>query len=85
MAGGLMQQGLELLVFGMGTVFVFLALLVVATNLMSVVVRTWLKGQPPASATPQTVRSGATTDGDDAELFAVIGAALHQHRSRRRR
>jgi oxaloacetate decarboxylase gamma subunit len=31
----LVTQGLELMVFGMGVVFVFLAMLVVVTNLMS--------------------------------------------------
>lgn len=35
----LLQQGLDLMIFGMGTVFIFLAVLVAVTTLVSVVIR----------------------------------------------
>jgi len=35
----LLQQGLDLMIFGMGTVFIFLAVLVAVTALVSVVIR----------------------------------------------
>lgn len=78
MQDSLMQQGLDLLVFGMGTVFVFLALLVLTTHLMS-----WLVSrfeQPAVPVPPAAAAAGA----GDSELVAVISAAIHKHRSRRR-
>ncbi len=77
----LIQQGVELMLFGMGTVFVFLALLVVATTAMSGVIRRFSKTAP---ATPATDTSPAPADADDTQLLAVIGAAVHRYRSRRR-
>ena len=38
MQNTLVQQGIELMLFGMGTVFIFLALLVVVTTVMSALV-----------------------------------------------
>ena len=61
----LLDQGLELMLAGMGTVFVFLTLLVFATRLMSRIVLRFDK------------RSSA--DVTDEEL-AVISAAIARHR-----
>jgi len=35
----LLQQGLDLMIFGMGTVFIFLAVLVAMTTLVSIIIR----------------------------------------------
>lgn len=59
-------QGLELLLAGMGTVFVFLTLLVFATSLMSRLVLRW---QPPPKV----------ADASDEEV-AAIGAAIARYR-----
>ena len=72
----LIQQGLELMLYGMGTVVVFLSLLVLATNLMSAIVQRYV---PPA---PEAVAE-AMAPPADAHLLAVIAAAIHKHRSRR--
>jgi oxaloacetate decarboxylase gamma subunit len=76
----LISEGLALMVYGMGFVFVFLTLLVGATTLMSKFVTKYLpepvvvpKAKP---ATPQAV--SANND----ELLAVISAAVHHHRSK---
>lgn len=75
MQSNIVAQGVELMVYGMGTVVVFLALLVVITTAMSALVgRYFAESQPP----PDT---GTGPAADDPELLAVITAALHQHRS----
>ena len=72
----LIEQGLELMLFGMGTVVVFLTLLVLVTNLMSALMQRFV---PPApEPAPDAVGSQP-----DAHVLAVISAAVHKHRSRR--
>jgi oxaloacetate decarboxylase gamma subunit len=71
----LIDQGLELMLFGMGTVVVFLTLLVLVTSAMSALVERF--APLPVSAEP----NAATTD--DPLLLAVITAAIKKHRSRR--
>lgn len=79
MPANLFQQGLELMLFGMGTVFIFLALLVLATGLMSRLVARWVPPEAPAPAAQPTADSVAK----DKRLQAVIAAAIHRHRSGR--
>jgi len=68
MEDDLLSQGLELMLAGMGVVFVFLTLLVGATTLMSRVVMRFR----PANAPP-----------DDEEEIAAITAAIAHHRAER--
>lgn len=79
MQHSLIQQGVDLMVFGMGTVFVFLAVLVVATNLMSRLVQRFDKPEPPVPAGSV----GEAAAADDTQLVAVISAAINKYRSRR--
>jgi oxaloacetate decarboxylase gamma subunit len=75
----LLRQGLELMLAGMGAVFVFLTLLVFATSLMS---RLVLRLQ----ATPVTgggARPPARHDEREREEIAAIAAAIELHRRRR--
>ena len=78
MQPSLMQQGVELMLYGMGTVFVFLAVLVVTTTLMSALLQRFVKpepiAEPPVANLPVSIA--------DDQLIAVIGAAIHQYRSR---
>lgn len=62
----IVSQGLDLAVYGMGTVFLFLTVLVLATMLMSKL----------------TLRIEATAaqGGNDTKRMAAIAAAIHQHR-----
>jgi oxaloacetate decarboxylase gamma subunit len=64
----LLSQGLNLALYGMGTVFVFLTLLVGATILMSSLVAV-----PPESPEELEIDPG---------VFAAIGAAVRLYRSR---
>ena len=77
MQGELVAQGIELMLYGMGTVVMFLTLLVVATTIMSrFITRYFPEPAPSASAAPQA---------DDPNLVAVITAAIHQHRADRKK
>ena len=80
MEESLISQGLSLMVFGMGFVFVFLTLLVGVTMLMSKLV---VKFEPVAVVPPKKSRRNvapAVVAKDD-ELVAVITAAVHKYRS----
>ncbi len=70
-----LAAGLELMLAGMGTVFLFLTLLVLATRAMSALVQ-----RLPGAPTPVAAQS---VEGDPTnEELAAIAAAIHQHRSR---
>ena len=66
MEHGLLYQGLELLVAGMGTVFVFLTVLVMAMSLMSRILVRLHKAEPQAEVSDEEV--------------AAITAAIAVHR-----
>lgn len=74
MSSGLLTQGFELMLVGMGTVFVFLTALVYATMLMSRLVGRFL----PAPRTPEPAELS------EADEVAAITAAIDLHRRRRR-
>ncbi len=64
-----MVQGLELMLAGMGTVFVFLTVLVAATVLMS---RLLMRLEQPKRG----------SSGADTEEIAAVTAAIAEHRRR---
>lgn len=75
----LFQQGLSLMMYGMGTVIVFLSVLVILTALMSRVLRRWF---------PEDLKTSGSAAGQDhgdidPHIVAVIQAAIDKHRSRR--
>lgn len=81
----LLQQGVQLMLFGMGTVFVFLVLLILCTSIMS---RAVLRFAPEEPVLP-TINSApplgrAAQNPDQTRLIAAISAAVHRHRARRR-
>ncbi|WP_299201253.1 OadG family protein [uncultured Amphritea sp.] len=76
----LMSEGLSLMVFGMGFVFVFLTLLVFATGFMSKLIAKVAPEAPPKPAKPKSVAVAATASGGSDELVAVMTAAVHQFR-----
>jgi len=76
-----MSQGIELMLYGMGTVVLFLALLVVATTVMArFITRYFPEPEPPVQAALQRLHRQDKPAGDP-NLVAVITAAVHQHRS----
>ena len=70
MAAELLEEGVELMLAGMGTVFVFLTTLVAATSLMSRIIGRF---QPEPAATDPAAQ---------AEEVAAITAAITHHRNR---
>ncbi|WP_444932683.1 OadG family protein [Microbulbifer sp. JTAC008] len=73
----LLQQGLDITLFGMGIVFTFLLLLVIGTGIMSRVISRYFPEAEPVSDAPSP-----TAGNDKAHLHAVIKAAIEQHRKR---
>ena len=67
MESSLLNQGLELMLVGMGTVFVFLTLLVIAMSVMGGIVR---------RVSPQVA------DGPSDDEVAAITAAVVAHRNK---
>lgn len=76
----LLLKGVELMLFGMGIVFIFLILLVFAIRLMSrLVARFAPEPAPLAVASP-----APTSVPADPDTLAAIQAAIRQHRAKRR-
>lgn len=78
MSSTLLEQGLELMYYGMGTVIVFLSLLVVVTGLMSSLARRFEQPERPAAALSRTAE--AKSSGPTPAVVAAITAAVHEHR-----
>ena len=77
MESTLIAQGLDLMLYGMGTVFTFLTLLVGITTLMSMVVnKLVVQAEAPAYA-PAPV---STATNVEPRIAKVIQAAIDQHR-----
>ena len=80
----LLQQGVQLMLFGMGTVFIFLVVLIACTTIMSRAVLRFAPEEPQLPATSDVApQSISTHNPDRARLIAAISAAVHQHRARR--
>ena len=77
MDNNLLSDAITLTMFGMGFVFVFLALMVVVTNLMSLLV---MKIQPAISDAPST-NSDPSAEIDE-KTRAIIEAAIKMHLQR---
>ena len=73
----LMSRGIELMLVGMGIVFLFLTMLVAAINIMSAVVQRFFPDAPALTVATTTVVGGI-----DKSIIAAITAAVHQHRSK---
>ncbi len=74
----LLMNGFELMLLGMGIVFTFLIILVVALNLMSRVAFYFDAGEEEAMATATTQTMGKP---ENTALIAVISAAVSRYRS----
>jgi oxaloacetate decarboxylase gamma subunit len=72
----LLQQGVQLMLAGMGVVFSLLGLLVLALKVMSRVAGMLEPPQPVA----QTSGSGTNHNADDPELIAAVTAAIRANR-----
>ena len=76
----LILGGLKLLVFGMGMVFVFLVVMIIAMNLMQKVLAPFAAAFEPAPKAPAQPKAAAS--GDDAQLAAIAAAAVEMVRNK---
>ena len=74
----LIWEGVELMLFGLGSVFVFLVLLIACIRLMSAVI-----GRFDSAPTAQLASSKPAVAEMDADVITAIQTAIHQHRARR--
>ena len=79
----LVAEGVELMLLGMGSVFGFLILLVACTSAMSAILSRYF---PEALPVPKVARkkAAAAPVSVEPDVIAAIGAAIKQHRARRR-
>ncbi|UYM16992.1 OadG family protein [Endozoicomonas euniceicola] len=80
-SSGLLLEGVNLMLFGMGFVFLFLTALVGVTSTMSKVVNRFFPDPLPAAPAPKAAAPAATASGDT-ELVAAITAAIKMHRNK---
>jgi len=78
----LFSEGLTLMVFGMGFVFVFLTLLVFVTSTMSRLVNRYLPEPAPKAVKARPQAAAGVQAGNNDELIAVLTAAVHKYRSK---
>ena len=77
----LLLEGVELMLFGLGFVFLFLALLVLMIRVMSRIIELLASKTPVPASAPVVARFA--DEAPSAELLAAIQSAIHQHRARR--
>ena len=94
-APSLLNEGLTLMLFGMGFVFVFLTLLVFATKMMSLLITQYEKsvGVLPEGGIPSPtavirrhgpIASAGHINKEDKNLISVLTAAVLEYRSRQK-
>ncbi len=74
----LMSDAINLMVVGMGFVFVFLVILVLLTTIMSKLITKYLPAPEPVVAKSKVKKVNAS---QDAQLLAVLSAAVSEYRS----
>ncbi|MFT4636555.1 MAG: oxaloacetate decarboxylase gamma subunit [Arenicella sp.] len=82
MQDSLIDQGLNLMLFGMGTVFVFLTILVFATTLMSTLVNRFSAEVESGSETSQARLSAIKPHAVSPQIVSAIEKAIAAHRQR---
>jgi len=75
METNLIAEGFKFMALGMGTVFLFLIILIVMMNLMSVVLHKFFPEPSAANLEPKT-----PNQQDNKKIIAAISAAISHHR-----
>jgi len=76
------HQGLDLMIYGMGSVFVFLTLLVIGTFVMSRVVSRFFPEAEQPVTKPKLKTMAVPAEKQHAEAIAIIESAIRQHRAK---
>lgn len=77
----LLAESLELLLLGMGSVFLLLGLMIILIHVTSWLLARWIP-EDPLPETDHRGQASAGGDEDSAVLVAVIQATIHRYRSR---
>jgi sodium pump decarboxylase gamma subunit len=79
----MLSEGLNLAMFGMSVVFIFLALLILLTKLMSVIVIVLDTGNTESSSGKGVKSStGSMSAEEHAKLKAVLSVAVRQYKAK---
>jgi len=79
----LIDQGVNLMLFGMSTVFVFLTILVFATTVMSKLVSRFASEESSSAAAVESPSSSPNANGQPApNIVSAIQKAIAAHRQR---
>ncbi len=81
MQGDILNESIQLLIYGMGTVFIFLFILVLATTAMSQLIARY--APEPAPVAPAK-RQAKTVQSVDPDVLQAIGLAVQEYRRERR-
>jgi oxaloacetate decarboxylase gamma subunit len=76
METNLVMEGVKFMFLGMGTVFVFLIIMIMSVNLMSYIIHRFFP--EPQAAEPAV--NTANTQTDNKKIVAAITAAIAHHR-----
>jgi oxaloacetate decarboxylase (Na+ extruding) subunit gamma len=79
--GELLLEGVEIMLFGVSFVFLFLLLLVGMIRVMSRVIELFVAKTPVPVTTPSAIKPASQEP--DADTLAAIQSAINQHRARR--
>jgi oxaloacetate decarboxylase gamma subunit len=79
LSGSILEQGFNLMAFGMGTVFVFLTLLVIATSMMSSFICKFF----PEAEQESKPSVASAKQKDEQQVVSAIMAAIKLHRSKK--
>lgn len=82
MQDNIFMQGVELMLFGMSAVILFLSMLVLATSAMSSLMTRFLPQAEPVVPPARSRLPAPAATGLEPEVLAVITAAIHRHRHR---
>ncbi|MBN2816210.1 MAG: OadG family protein [Campylobacterales bacterium] len=79
METNLVIEGFKFMGLGMGTVFVFLGIMIVAMNIMSTIIHKFFP-EPQPKASTSAPSSNAKKQDNNKKIVAAITAAIKHHR-----
>lgn len=81
MQGDILNESIQLLIYGMGTVFIFLFILILATTAMSRLIARYAPEPAPVVPAKRQVKAVQSVDPD---VLQAIGMAVQEYRRERR-